>query len=150
MGKLTDQLDADLKKAMLAGDKELVSVLRGMKSSLQYAKVDGGGNELSEDEAVKILQKESKKRSDAADIYLKANDAGRAEKENYEKQIIDGYLPELLSDEEVARIVDEVIAEQGEANTQSMGKIIAEARQRSGGLAEGATIARLVKERINQ
>lgn len=148
MGKLTDKLEADLKQAMLAGDKQLVSVLRGMKSSLQYAQVEARDG-LTEDEAVKVLQKESKKRADAAGIYTKANDEERAEKEKYEKAIIDGYLPELLSDEEVAKLVDEVISEQAEVTPQSMGKIIAETRQRSDGLAEGATIARLVKERIN-
>lgn len=151
MGKLADQLNADLKKAMLAGDKDRVSVIRGMKSALQYAQVEGGaGNVLSDEQEVKVLQKESKKRMDSVDIYQKANDKERADKEKWEKEVIDGYLPELLGDEEVAKLVDEVIATQGKVTPKNMGSIISEVRQRSDGLAEGSVIARLVKERMAQ
>jgi uncharacterized protein len=151
MSKITDQLEADLKQAMIARDKELVSTLKGLKSSLQYATVDlGPGVELSEDQAMKILQKESKKRSDAADIYIKAGDSERTQKEQYEKKIIDAYLPELLSRDEVMKLVEEAVAENGGATQQNMGKIIAGVREKSGGLAEGSLIAQLVKEKINK
>jgi uncharacterized protein YqeY len=149
MGKLNEKIDSDLKAAMLAGDKDKVSVIRGMKSSLQYARVDAGGD-LSEEDEIKTLQKESKKRADAIGIYINADDQNRAAKEKYEKEIIDSYLPELLSEEEVRKLVDEAVASQGEVTPQTMGKIIAEVRQRSGGLAEGSIVARLVKERMSQ
>lgn len=151
MGNLNEQLNADLKKAMLAGDKELVSVLRGLKSSIQYAKVElGADGELSEQDIQKVLQKESKKRADATGLYIKADDKQRADKEKYEKEIIDAYLPELLSEEEVSKLVDEVISGQKEVTPQIIGKVIGEVRQKSGGLADGALIAQLVKERLNQ
>lgn len=151
MGDLSEQLNADLKKAMLSGDKELVSVLRGLKSSIQYAKVElGADGELSEQDIQKVLQKESKKRADAMELYKKADDKQRADKEKYEKEIIDGYLPELLSEDEVSKLVDEVISEQEEVTPQIIGKVIGEVRQKSGGLADGALIARLVKERLNR
>lgn len=151
MGKLNEKLDSDLKTAMLAGDKDRVSVIRGMKSSLQYANVEAGaGNELSDEDEMKVLQKESKKRADSIGIYDKAGDQERANKEKYEKDIIDSYLPELLGEEEVAKLVDEVATAQGELTPQNMGKVIAEVRQKSGGLAEGSVIARLVKERLSQ
>jgi hypothetical protein len=151
MSNLVSKLDADLKQAMLSSDKELVSVLRGLKSSIQYANMaEGVGKELSEQAVVKVLQKESKKRTDAVELYAKAGESERAKKEEYEKGIIDGYLPELLSKEEVTKLVDEVIGLQGELTQQNMGRIISEVKQKSGGLAEGSLIAQLVKERLSR
>lgn len=150
MADIKKQLESDLKQAMLSRDEHRVSTLKGMKSALQYASVElGVGQELSEEQTVKVLQKESKKRTDAADIYAKAGDSVRAEKENAEKQIIDGYLPELMSEEEVSKLVDEIVAGQV-VTQQSMGKIIGEVRSKSGGLADGSLIAKLVKEKIDQ
>lgn len=149
MSDLTTKLDADLKSAMLGGDKKLTSVLRGLKSALQYARVETGA-ELSEAEIIKVLQRESKKRAEAVKIYREAKEAERTRNEEYEKEIIDSYLPELLSEEQVVKLVDSAIDDQGELTRQNMGKIIAEVRQRSDGRADGSLIARLVKERLDQ
>ncbi len=150
MGKLSEKLDADLKQAMLSGDKVLVSTLRGIKSSLQYAQVEKGvGENLSDDEALKVLQKESKKRADAAELYLKGGDSERADNEKNEKKVIDAYLPAMMTEEETAKLVDEAIAGGIEPQPQNMGRIISEVIKKAGGLADGGTVARLVKERLN-
>lgn len=148
MGNLTDKIDADLKQAMLAGDKKLVSVLRGAKSALQYAQVDGG-SELSEEQVIKVLQKESRKRADAIALYQKAGERERADNEKYEKDVLSKYLPEQLSEEGVKKLVDEVIEAIGPVEQKDMGRIIGEVRQKSGGQADGALIAAIVKEKLS-
>lgn len=149
MSKLIEQIDTDLKQAMLSGDKPLVSVLRGIKSALQYAAVAGGaGTQLSESEILKVLQKESKKRADAIELYQKANDQHRQDQEQYEKNIIDNYLPAMLGEAEVIKLIDEAISSIGNLDQSNMGRIIGEVRQKSDGRADGGLIARLVKERL--
>lgn len=149
MSNLKDRLAEDLKQAMLSGDKRLVSVLKGIKTALQYAEVAGGvGYKLSEEESIRILQKESKKRADAVTLYQNANDADRAENEKYEKEIIDTYLPKMMSKEEVGKLVEEVIQQLDDFGPQSMGKAIGLVKEKSGGRAEGALIAQMVKERL--
>ena len=147
MSNLIDKIEADLKQAMLGGDKKLVSVLRGAKSALQYAQVAASAD-LSEEDIIKVLQKESKKRTDAVELYEKAGDNERASNEKYEKEVLDKYLPEQLSREEVTKLVDETINKIGTVEQKDMGRIIGEVRQASKGQADGAVIAAIVKERL--
>lgn len=147
---IKDQINADLKQAMLAKDSALVEVLRGVKSALQYFAVETGPDtELSEEQILSVLKKESKKRSEAASLYEKAGDNTRQKKELYEKDAIQKYLPEELSEEEIIKLVDAAISETGNLEQQNMGQVIGKVKQASGGLADGAVIARLVKERLN-
>lgn len=151
MSQLIDKLDSNLKQAMLKGDKQLVSTLRGLKSAIQYAKVDSTSNtELSEEEIIRVLQKESKKRADAVDLYSKAGETERAQKEENEKKIIDEYLPEPLSTEEINKLVDEAETQFGSIEKANMGQVIGYVREKSAGRAEGSMIAILVKERLGQ
>jgi uncharacterized protein YqeY len=145
------KIERDLKAAMLAGDKDKVEVLRGLKTALQYEAVSVGSQDrsLSEEAAQKVLAKESKKRQDTAEIYKNAGEQQRAETELAEKKIIDTFLPEQLSDEEIKKAVDEEIAKLGASSTADMGKVIGAVRQRLGAAANGSTIARLVKESLN-
>jgi uncharacterized protein YqeY len=145
------KIERDLKAAMLAGDKDKVEVLRGLKTALQYEAVSVGSQDrsLSEETAQKVLAKESKKRQDTAEIYKNAGEQQRAETELAEKKIIDTFLPEQLSDEEIKKAVDEEIAKLGASSTADMGKVIGAVRQRLGAAANGSTIARLVKESLN-
>ncbi len=142
-----DQITADLKQAMLAGDTQRVTVLRGLKTVIQYAEVAAGKREegLPDQEVITLLQKESKKRQDSADLYANAGEQARSEAELSEKVIIDGYLPKQLSEAEVALVVDEVIAELGAADVKQLGQVIAGVRAKTAGSADGAIIARLVK-----
>lgn len=147
---IQDQITKDLKEALLQGDKFKATVLRGLKSTIGYAEVatrkrDSG---LEDKEIITLFQKEAKKRQESADLYLKVGDQERADKELAEKKIIEVYLPEQLSEDEVVEHVNTVIAELGATDSKAMGQVIAGVKTRTGGAADGAVIARITKERL--
>lgn len=143
------QLNNDLKQALLSGDKGLVSVLRGLKSAILYEEVSKNKREegLSDEETIAVLQKEAKKRQESADMYQQGGDEERAKQELSEKAVIDAYLPEMLSEEEVRQMINDIAGE-GSIDKTEMGKVIGQVKQKSGGRADGALIAKLVKERL--
>jgi hypothetical protein len=148
---LRQQLDDDVKAALLVGDSLRTETLRGLKSVILYADVaakkrDSGG--IPDDEILGLFAKEAKKRQESADLYVKGGSQERADKELTEKAIIESYLPEQLSDEELAKLVDAAIAEQGAEGMQAMGKVIGAVKAEVGNSADGSVIARLVKERL--
>jgi uncharacterized protein YqeY len=147
-----ERIDKDLKEALLAGDKAKAETLRGLKSALLNEAIATGARDtgLSDDTIQKILARESKKRQEAADLYKQGGADDRASKERSEKTIIDAYLPEQISEAEVAKLVDEEAAKVPDATMQNMGQIIGAVRVRTGGSADGALIARLVKEKLGQ
>lgn len=148
---LEERLEQDLKAALLAGDAQRVSVLRGLKSVLLNEKVAKGKREsgLTDDEVLPILSKEAKKRQESADLYKQGNDETRAAAELGEKKIIEEYLPEQLGEDEIAKLVDEAIEQTGASEQKDMGKVIGAVRAKAGAAADGAVIARLVKEKLS-
>ncbi len=149
---MQDKIDQDLKTAMLAGDKKKAETLRTLKSALQNEAIAQNAREegLSDEQATKILQRESKKRQEAAELYNRGGSEERADAELDEKTVIDSYLPEQIGDEELGKIIDELIAATGAAGPQDMGKVIGAVKAQAGAAAEGATIARIVKEKLSQ
>lgn len=150
---LQEQITQDLKTALLAKDVEKVSVLRSIKSAITYAEVARGvkgGSGLSDPEILEVISKESKKRQESADLFTKGGAAERASKELREKSIIDTYLPEALSNDEIAKLVDQAIGEIGELTPQTMGRVIGKVKELSKGAANGGAIAGIVKERMGQ
>ncbi len=147
---LKQQIEQDLKTALLAGDASRVTTLRGLKSVILYAEVAKGLREqgLPDDEIVALLSKEAKKRQESADLYAKGGSEERQSAELAEKAIIEAYLPKQLSEAELQLLVDEAITHMGADSPQAMGKIIGAVKQRTAGAADGAAIARLVKERL--
>ena len=147
---IKQQIETDLKTAMLAGEKDRVTTLRGLKSSILYAEVASGKREqgLDEQSVVSLMQKEAKKRQESADLYSQGGNSEKATNELQEKKIIEAYLPEQLSEKEVLKLVDEAIAKVGTPTQQQMGQIIGIVKALSKGNADGAIIAKLVKERI--
>lgn len=143
-------IDQDLKAAMLAGDKERATTLRGLKSAILNEEIAKGAREsgLSDQDVVSILKKEAKKRQESADLYKQANEAEREAKELKEKQVIGAYLPEEMSDDSISKLIDEAVEQFGEVNSQTMGQVIGFVKQRSNGAADGAKVAQLVKERM--
>ena len=143
----------DLKSALLAKDAEKVSVLRSIKSAITYAEVARGvkgGAGLSDQEILEVISKESKKRQESADLFMKGGAADRASKELREKSIIDKYLPEALSNDEISKLVDQAINEMGELTPQTMGRVIGRVKVLSKGAADGGVIAGIVKERMGK
>jgi uncharacterized protein len=147
---LEDRLEQDIKAALLARDSTTATTLRGLKAVLLNVKVAEGKRDsgLSDDEVIRVFAKEAKKRQESADMYKQGGSNERAEAELAEKAIIEGYLPAQLSEEEVIKIIDEVIAEIGASGQQVMGQVIGQVKAKVGASADGGMIARLVKEKL--
>jgi len=149
---MQQQIEKDLKQALLSGDKPKAETLRGIKSALLNEMISQGAREtgLSDEQIQKILAKESKKRQEAADLYQKGGAPERAGAELAEKAIIDAYLPEQMSQAELANVVDEEIANAGQVSMQDMGRLIGAVKAKTGGQTDGALIARMVKEKLSR
>lgn len=148
--QLKVRLEQDIKTAMLAGDKVLVSTLRGVKSTILYAEVAANKREegLSETELTDLLRKELKKRLESAELFERGGNQEKAAQERSEATVIENYLPAQMPEEAVTSIIDEVIAQTGVSGMQSMGQVIGAVKTKTAGQADGALIARLVKERL--
>lgn len=147
---MQEQLEKDLKAAMLSGDKVKAETLRTVKSAILNEAIaqnvrDSG---LGDEQIQKVLAKEAKKRAEAAELYQKAGASERANSELAEKAVIESYLPEQISEEETAKAVSEEMSKLNVPTVADMGKIIGAVRARLGAGADGATIARLVKEAL--
>lgn len=148
---IKQQIDADLKTAMLAGDKTLATTLRGLKSTILYAEVAAGSRDqggLDDATVVELFTKEAKKRQDSADLYQRGGSPERAEAELAEKSVIERYLPKQMSDAELSVVIEKIIENLGETGPQAMGKAIAAVKEEVLGAADGSRIARLVKEKL--
>jgi len=147
---LKQQIEQDLKTALLAGDKARATTLRGLKSVILYAEVAKGAREsgLPEDEVIALLAKEAKKRQESADLYERGGSPEKQKAELEEKALIETYLPKQLSEEEIKALIDEAMADLTEVTPQAMGQVIGAVKQKAGAAADGALVARLVKERL--
>lgn len=145
---LETKLDADIKQALLGGDKPRAEVLRGLKSAMLYEKVAKNLREqgLTDEQFQAIVTREVKKRAESADLYAKAGAQDRADKELSEKVILEEYLPQQLTDEELNTIVNDVVSLQGD-NAQ-MGQVIGAVRAKVGSQADGKRIADAVKAKL--
>ena len=146
------RLQADLTVAMKARDEVTLSTVRMLRSAIMNAEVAGDTSvELTEDQAVAVLQSEAKKRAESADVYEQAGRAELAAKERAELEVIERYLPAAMSDDELTAIVDEEVATaaaSGAEGGRAMGIVIKAVRERAGATADGARIAALVKAKL--
>jgi len=144
---LFDIISKDIQAAMLAKDKIRLEALRGAKKEFLEAKTaKGADGDLSDETAVKILQKMVKQRKDSATIYTEQNRPELAEKELAEITVLEGYLPKSLSPEELEAAVKQIIAQVGATSMKDMGKVMGAATQALAGKAEG----RLISEKVKQ
>lgn len=146
---LTEQIDADLKAAMKAGESDRLSVLRLLKSALKNKQIELG-HELSDAEVLPVIQKEVKQRRESASEFEKGDRAEMAAKELAEAELLTTYLPAQLGDEELTALVDQVITATNAQSLQDMGKVIGGVMSKAQGQADGARISSLVKSRLNQ
>jgi uncharacterized protein len=146
--ELKNKINADLKSAMLSKNADVVSVLRGLKSVILEEEIKQRARDKGLEDAtiVRLLQKESKKRLDSAEIYKKAGDEARKGAELSEKAIIDSYLPAQISDEELFLAVEEVVKETGATTMKDMGTVIKLVQQKTNNEADNSRIAGAVKE----
>lgn len=140
-----EQINEDIKKAMLAKEKEKLEALRAIKAAFLLAKTDAGNSELTYEKEVQILQKLIKQRKDAAEIYRAQNRPDLYETEEFQAQIISQYLPKQLSPEELKEEVQKIVTELGASSIKDMGRVMAEANKRLAGKTESKLIADAVK-----
>ena len=147
---LRAQIDNDIKQAMLARKKEELEALRSIKSMILLAETEkGGSGDISSDAEAKILMKAAKQRKESAEIFQKENRTDLAERELFQLEIINRYLPKQLSPEELRAAVEAIIRETGAAGPQDMGKVMGTATKALAGKADGRQISELVKQLLS-
>jgi hypothetical protein len=148
---IKEQIDQDLKQAMLAGDKFLVTTLRGLKSSILNTEIANNQRDsgLPDEQVTQLLAKEAKKRQESAELYEQGGNKEKADAELEEKRVIEQYLPTQLSDEALAAVVNEVVSAMGGVSQQTMGQAIGQVRAKVGSQADGGRIAAAVKGRLS-
>lgn len=144
---MQETIETDIKAALLAGDKLKVEVLKGLKSSIHNQRI-AVQKDLSEEEIIKIVKKEVKKRHEAAGLYERAGADDRKNKELSEVEILEVYLPKQLSDEELSEVVDTVMKENNIDSPQKLGMAIGLVNKRVGASADGAKVAQTVKTKL--
>jgi uncharacterized protein YqeY len=137
-----NQVQDDVKAALKAGDRERVHALRLIADALQKAEKDDGGD------PVEVLQRERKRRLEAAEAYREGGRAEMADAEQREADIISSYLPEQLSDDELNAIVGDAVAKSGASSPQEMGKVMSIVMPEVTGRADGKRVSAAVKEML--
>jgi uncharacterized protein len=137
-----EHVQEDVRTAMKARDRERASALRMVVDVLQQDAKLGKGDEVA------VLQRERKKRIEAAEAYEGAGRTDQAAAERFEAELIEGYLPQQLSDEELAELVDAAVAETGASEQRQMGQVMSALMPKLGGRADGKRVSAAVRERL--
>ena len=144
---LIERMETELKVAMRDRDTERRDALRLILASLRGAAKDLM-RPLSDEEELQVLQRERKQRVEAAEAFRAAGREERAEKEEDELDVLEEYMPEPLSEEELEEIVDDVIAEVGATNVRDLGRVMADVMPQVAGRADGSAVTQLVREKL--
>lgn len=144
---LLDQVQLDLKNAQLARDEIKVSTLRLLLSEIRNGEI-AKGNPLTDKDVILIIQREVKKRKEAAAGFRQGEREESAQKEELEAKVLETYLPDQLSNEELTKLVDEAINEVGANSVQDMGKVMGVVMGKVGVRSEGGMVSALVKQKL--
>ena len=144
---LVAQIDAELKKAMLAREADKLSVLRMLKSSVKYAAIEKGGADSvpSDADVLAVVRKEVKKREDSITSFAQAGRTDLADKEKAELEFLRVYLPAQMAEEKVEALVKEAIAETGATSKAQMGLVMKAAQAKAAGQVDGKTLSTVVQ-----
>lgn len=145
----TEQINADIKAAMLAKDKEKLAVLRDIKSKLLLEATSGSGAGTDES-ALKIIMKLHKQRMETYEIYKQQQREDLAQEELAQAKVIEAYLPKMMSEDEIRNEVQNAITQSGAAGSKDMGKVMGILSGKLAGKADGKVIASLVKEELSK
>ena len=145
---LSETLNQDLKSAMKAGKKHEVEAIRSLKSALRDKEIEKRGD-LSEQDTLQVLSTAAKRRRESIESYEKGGRDDLVEQEKAELEVIEKYLPKQLSDNEIGKIVDEVIADTGASTIQDMGKVMGQVMPKVRGQADGNAVQNIVKEKLS-
>ena len=148
---LQQRVDSDLKEAMRAKDATKLGVLRMLKSALKYAAIakSDAEAELSDAEAVQVIRKQAKQRQDSIESFEKGGRAELADKEKEELAILNTYLPQGMSPDELAKVVRETIAELGATSKAQMGAVMKALQAKADGRADGKTLSSEVQKQLS-
>jgi uncharacterized protein len=144
---LIARIEEELKDAMRARDEERTGTLRLTLAALRSAEKELG-RELKEDEELQVLQRERKRRTEAAEAFRSGGREERADLEQRELAVIEEFMPEPLGEEELERIVDDAIAETGATSLRDLGRVMADVMPQVAGRADGSTVSQLVREKL--
>jgi uncharacterized protein YqeY len=151
MEKIFEQISEDIKKSMLAREKVALEALRGVKKEFLEAKTAKGGNGiLTDEQAIKIMQKMVKQRKETAQIYSEQHRPELAEKELAEASIISQYLPAQMDESELEAVIKSIVEKVGATGMQDMGKVMGMATKELAGKSDGISISKKVKELLNR
>ena len=148
---LQERLDSDLRDAMRARDAAKLGVLRMLKSALKYAAIEKSGAEveLSDTEAIQVIRKQAKQRQDSIESFEKGSRAELAAKEKEELSILQSYLPQAMSADELGKVVRETIAEVGVTSKAQMGAVMKVLQTKVAGRADGKTLSQEVSRQLS-
>lgn len=146
------QLQEDLKKSMLARDTDKTSALRMLLSAINYYEIQkgGAGYEVTAEDVFSVIQKEVKMRRDAVEQFMTAGREDLVAKETKEMAILEAYLPEQMSEEDIRMLVKEAIMQTGASSPQDMGKVMGFLMPKTKGKADGGLVSKIVKEELGK
>jgi uncharacterized protein len=144
---LIARIEDELKQAMRAREQERTDTLRMTLASLRSAEKELQ-RPLKEDEELQVLQRERKRRNEAADAFREGGRAEHADKEERELAVIEEFMPEPMSEEDVEQIIDDAIAETGATSLRDLGRVMADVMPQVAGRADGSTVSQLVREKL--
>ena len=144
---LITRIEEDLKQARLARDEDRRDALSLILASLRSAEKELQ-RPLSDDEELQVLQRERRRRAEAADAYEAAGREEQAEAEEYELEVLEEFMPEQLTEDELEEIIDDVIAEVGATSLRDLGRVMADVTPQVSGRADGSTVSLLVREKL--
>lgn len=147
---LSEKINADIKTAMLAKDKESLEALRAVKSAILLAQTEKGASEqLSDDAEIKLLQRLVKQRRESAEIFTTQGRDDLAKVETAQADVIERYLPAQMSREELTEAVKAIIAQVGATGPQDMGKVMGAASKQLAGKTDNKSVSEVVKSLLN-
>lgn len=148
---LKQQLQEELKQSMLARDEVRTSTIRMLLSALSYAEIQkgGAGYEASDEDVLAVIQKEAKQRRDSIEAFQTGGRQEMADKEKKELEILQKYLPEQMSEDEIRQLVDHAVSETGAESMQDIGKVMGALMPNVKGKADGNLVNRIVREKLS-
>lgn len=147
---LTERINDDIKTAMKAREKDKLAALRDVKSKLLLEATSGGDGNVDEATENKVVMKLYKQRMDTYDLYIKEGREDLAADEKFQADIIKAYMPEMMSEDEIRKVVAEKITAVGASGPQDIGKVIGPIMGQLNGKADGKLISSIVKEELNK
>lgn len=143
---MEERINADIKAAMLAKEKRKLDALRAVKSAILLLKTSGTGSEITPEAELACLQKLVKQRKESAELYKQQNRTDLYEEEAFQQKVIEAYLPEQMSEEEIRTKLQEIISTVGASSVKDMGKVMGAAQKAFAGRADNKLVSQIVKQ----